>query len=62
VLEVLAILIGDDAAENNGVFEGVILWEPIDDLRYERVVGARQDQNPEDLNVFLDGYLHDLFG
>jgi len=62
-LEFGAVLFGDHAAdEDERVLHCSVLLEAVHDLWNERVVSARENRDSEDIDVFLDGSLDDLFG
>ena len=61
-LELLRVLARDRPADDDQhVFEAV-LAQPVDDLRDQRHVGARQDRDPHRVGVLLDRGLDDLLG
>src|SRR6478609_9429440 len=56
------VTVGDDAAAEHEDVRGVARGEQLDHAREERVVGAGQDRQADDVGVLLDRRLDDLLG
>ncbi len=56
------VCFGDDAADEDGDIGHAFVAEEIHELRADGVVGAREDGEADDVDVFLDGGRGDHFG
>src|SRR5512135_2152099 len=61
-LERRDVLLGDDAAGDDEDVLAAALLQELQDLREERVVGAREDREADDVHVLLDRGRRDLLG
>ena len=61
-LQRLDVLVGDDAAPEDGDVRGTPLAQELDDAREEIVVRARENRQRHRVDVFLDRRRHDHLG